>query len=130
MTIFQRIIDNAGEGQNLETVPAYLFFRIFNPEMDLIKEICTKAKIPNRRDEQTSFEVQLNGKNESDRHLHELICVAVSRRMIETQLLHHEFYRPEDLSDGHTFCNPTLKALPDYKIQVTLHRTTFRGRKP
>jgi hypothetical protein len=58
-----------------------------------------------------------------------LICVVASRRMIETQLLHHEFYRPEDLNDGHTFCDPMLEALPDYKIQVTLYRTTFRRRR-
>lgn len=130
MTVFQKIIDHAGEGQNLETVPAHLFFRIFDRQMDRIKMIFKEANIPDRSAEQVTFQIQLNGEKEVDRHLHELICVVASRRMIETQLLHHEFYRPEDLNDGHTFCDPMLEALPDYKIQVTLYRRTFRRRRP
>lgn len=128
-TIFAKIAKAAGEGKDLESVPVHLFFRIFNAQMMRVKDICTEAAIPDRDAEQTIFEAQLDGANETDRHLHELICVVASRRMIETQLLHHDFYRPEDLTDGRSFCNPMLKALPDYKIQVTLYRMTFSGRR-
>lgn len=127
-TIFQRIIEAAGEGIDLSSVPAFLFFRIFDPEIKRIVEICSNAKIQNRKAESAVFELQLDRDSSTDRHLHELLCVETSRRMIETELHRRDFNRAEDLEDGHTFGNPHLRALEGFKISVTLHRTTFKRR--
>ena len=130
MTIFEKIIEHAGKGQNLETVPTHLFFKIFNDQMKRIKDICAEAVILDRGAEQVVIEVQLDGTEETDRHLHELLSVAVSRRMIEVALLHHDFHREQDLTDGRTFCYPMFKGLSNFKIEVTLHSTVFRRNRP
>ena len=130
MTIFQKISDVAGKGTDLESVPVHLFFKIFHDQMTRVKNICAEAAILDRGAEQVIFEVQLDGENETDRHLHELLSVVASRRMIEVALLHHDFHREQDLTDGRTFCYPMFKALSEFKIEVTLHGTVFRRNKP